>query len=518
MRVGLTSIYSFRPHVEHMAYLANELERAKIDISFLSCDSSVSTCYAKELKGDDGILACAKCMLGGIRTYRMNNIFSIKKEYAVSLPIERVWSLIKSSICTINRFEIEEDFSSLDINEEINKYKDTIEVVYGSTLRWIKEKKLDAVVCFNGRMDLTAAVMEACRDAGCRFISQERTWFSHGIQLNYEENCLSLREVNVLNQKYQDLPLTKKQAEEALSLIASRFGMGVNTEWRVYNQNSTPGAFVGFKKNLKKVLVLPSSHNEFYGHPDWISSWESYVKGFDWAIKELGVPPENVLVRCHPNWGEYIGKNTGKYAEEVYTKWSLDNKYGLLRSNERANTLDLIKECDVLLVNGSSAAIEAGIFGKLVICIGHSVYEKAGISISLDRKPIESLNSLIESFNLGQVRQKTLRHLYTMSARFPFLSFDVVAESSVKFHYRKNADFSKVIYFLKTGEIISNDEEFADSPSGEIEVLDSFMKGQFQANDLTRKNIDTDHFYKVKRMLFFRWVDFVRNLLPRGDR
>ena len=86
---------------------------------------------------------------------------------------------------------------------------------YNSTLEFIRKNSLDSLIVFNGRIDMTRAAIEAAKIAGINFVTHERPYMGHGIQLNVNENCLGLRSRIMLNQKFDLLPLNKKQARLA---------------------------------------------------------------------------------------------------------------------------------------------------------------------------------------------------------------------------------------------------------------------------------------------------------------
>lgn len=516
MKIGLASIYSFRPHVEHMAYIGKILDSNNIEISYLTCDAELPTCYGRELKEEGKIIGCSKCIIGGVRSYEYNRIFSINSKYRKKLPLEMSWSLIKSSLNTIYRVEIEDDFKKIELEERKNNMMVAVEIAYGSTIEWIKRNKLDAIICFNGRMEITAAIMQAARDSGVRFISQERTWFSYGVQFNLNENCLSLSEVNELNNQFQDKPLTVTQAGKAVSLVASRF-LGTNkTEWRAYNLERINAIWPIAVSEGKKVLILPSSHNEFMGHPDWKNQWGSFVEGFEWVIDELHVPRENVVLRCHPNWSEYIGKRTGVFSEDYYKNWANSKGYNIIDSRDKRSTFDLIKECDVLVVNGSSAAVEAGFLNKLIICIGRSAYEKAGFTIQLSKKPTENLSSIIEKFNLDDVARKALRHVYTMYGRFPFFVNDVVATSSIDYVYNYEPKMNRFLQLLEKGVFGVEDESFSNDLADEDYFLEKIKNGEWELLQ-SFSNEAYISSKKMNRIFILRWVDSIRKLYKRGD-
>lgn len=77
MNIGFVNVFAFRPHVEHLIYLSELLKAKGHNVYFLTCDSSVSNCYAREIKGSGRISECSKCILGGVRSYTNENITSV---------------------------------------------------------------------------------------------------------------------------------------------------------------------------------------------------------------------------------------------------------------------------------------------------------------------------------------------------------------------------------------------------------------------------------------------------------
>lgn len=518
MRLGLASIYSFRPHVEHLYYLSTLLKQGGHELFFLTCDGGLSNCYARALKGTPRIIECPRCIIGGIRSYPVSNIERISEKCRVALtPIERE-TLTSSSACTIIRTEADEDLERQDYLSLRESFEAPVEMTYGSTLRWIERNRLDGVICFNGRMEVTRAITYACEKLGVPYITQERTWFSDGLQLIPQGNCLSLREVGRLNREYQNRYLNSLQAHRAAKLIASRFMKSNYNEWRAYNLNSVPMQWPVTTVDGPKVLILPSSRNEFQGHPERESSWPSTRQGFDSVLDELDVDNRNVVLRCHPNWGENIGRSDGALSEEYYTGWSRRRGICCIGSREKADTSDLIRECDILVVNGGSAAFEAGACGKMVICLGPATYEHAGIAVHINHEnDLGRLNDLKLHEPLNIVR-KTLRYGYTMTRRFPQYVDFVRAQSPTRYRYYEGADQDRIIKQLLTARIEADDAEAAAEGSGEDKLV-SLVIGkrwkelaEFVEPGCSRKTL------KIGRRSSLRWLDPVRDKLTRGDR
>src|SRR5690606_41622316 len=137
------------------------------------------------------------------------------------------------------------------------------------------------------------------------------TGFGDGLQLLPEESCLGLRSVHALTRDWRDRPMTSRQAMRAASHVAGRMLRTNTKEWRSYNVKSRPVAWPGGDSARRKVLLIPGSLNEVWGHPDWQSAWAQPTDGYDAIIDHFSLRQEELVLRCHPNWGEYIGKTTG---------------------------------------------------------------------------------------------------------------------------------------------------------------------------------------------------------------
>lgn len=83
MRIGVTSIFSFRPHVEHLAYVARLLGDSGHEIHSLTCDATLSHCYGRLLRQRSKLRECPRCMLGGVRSYPLQRVSSMEDRKSV---------------------------------------------------------------------------------------------------------------------------------------------------------------------------------------------------------------------------------------------------------------------------------------------------------------------------------------------------------------------------------------------------------------------------------------------------
>tara|TARA_R100000789_G_scaffold98642_1_gene103036 strand:- start:1145 stop:2695 length:1551 start_codon:yes stop_codon:yes gene_type:complete len=515
MRVGFANIFSFRPHVEHLYYLSDLFRQAGHEVFFLTCDAAVSNCYAREIKGSSRLKECSKCMVGGVRSFTGHNVTPVKDQDS-DISDAVLEKLVLSSSCTATRTESEAEWSDPEVVAIRETLKGPTASVYESARHWIKDNNLEAVICFNGRMDLTRGVTYACESIGIPFVTHERTWFGDGIQLIPNANCLSLKGLGDLVSEFDDKPLLAHQARYAGKLIGERFLQRNSLEWRVYNRNPEPAPWP-VKADGKRILVVPSSKNEFAGHDEWMTTWRDNTQALDDFFDVFNIRPEQVVLRCHPNWAENIGKAQGNRSLELYRNWAKRRGIYLISSEEKASTYDLIQQADTVILNGGSSSVEAGACGKQVVCLGPSTYQEAGfVQVFKSRHEMED-RGLVE-LDPALIRRKTLRFLYVRSHRFPQFVDYVKAIETTRYRYCEGAEVNRIITMLNTGRISADDPDFADSEQDEKAILDLLESSDWGAlADYCFPDKELPEI-NIQRRFAFRWVDSVRAWFARGDR
>jgi len=264
MRIGFASIYSWRPHVSMLHYLAALARQAGHEAYFLTCDGDLADCYTREQKRDrPAWLNCTLCRAGGVRSFEACNVSSIGQFESNGLVLSqrsKDWAL--SSASTLGRFETDEDFAGPEFAALAQRLEIPAREAYAAARRWIDANKLTAICVFNGRFEATRAICEAARDAGIRYLTSERTWFGDGIQLYPDENCLGLRSVDKMMRDWRDRPLTRDQAFQAAKHVAARFLRKNDKEWRAYNVNASAASWpngAGRRQISTRVSTLPKS-------------------------------------------------------------------------------------------------------------------------------------------------------------------------------------------------------------------------------------------------------------------
>lgn len=526
MRVGFATIYSWRPHVEHLYFLATLARKAGHQAFFLACDGDLPTCYTRELRDKPAWRECLECRIGGIRSYTSRNVSAIRQYSSASpqkVAVPPEWA--HSSASTLGRFESDADYSGSDFATLADRLYPTIQLTYDSACAWIRETKLDAICVFNARIDATRAIFEAAKALGIHVVSLERTWFGDGLQLLPGENCLGLRSLHALVEEWRERPLTRAQGMRAAAHVARRFLRTNVSEWRAYNTNAriVPWPITAAKR---RILLIPSSRNEVWGHPDWASAWSDPTEAYDALIARFGLDRTDVLLRCHPNWGELVGKRDGALPEKHYADWARRRDVLCIPSKDTTSTLGLIEECDAVVVAHGSAALDAGILGKQVIGTALSQYQQAGF-----RDPARNateLSSLRLNIDLPaqdreqlerEVARRALRFCYTIAYRMAQYTRFVKADATTRFRYDFGADAGRFIDLLRGGPLSADDATWAADPSGEDEVLELIRQRRWDALQPDSAGVSTDTTLRtLQRRLLLRPIDRIRRRKPLGDR
>lgn len=516
MNIGIINFFPMRPHVEHMYFLSSSLKELGHSVHYLNCKGGKNKCYYKIISKGNDQLSCFKCKLGGLKSYA---------EKVFSIDIDKVYKIEEKmnewpSSSSYTAFRVEEGFESLFEEKTENLRLSLLQSVastYNQTKEWISNNNIDFVFLFNGRMDILRAAYEACIEMNVKVQTIERTWFGDGLQVNTVGNCLSLYDIEKMSSDFMSKPLTDVQLKRVASNFLPRFRNESNNEWRSYNKkrenfvwNTEGGGY--------KCLILPSSKNEVLGHPDWKNLHSiSYKDVFLKCIDKLGIERKNVILRGHPNWSEKIGAAEGSHINDDYKQWAEMNGINYIESSHSANTLDLISQADVLIVNGSSSAYEAAFLGTPTLLVSKCFYHTSGITKNIfSDSSIEELNTdFIRNYNHKEVLRKALRFIYIHGFRYPQFFNNVKAITTTEYLYKKTQNFfHDLSSLIEEGALVPSDNSFSDTINFEDDFIKSILNQEF--NYLKKKN-DILGYQRVNRRLLYRPLDWIRSKMKRGD-
>ena len=520
MRVGFVNVYPYRPHAHQAKYLERLAKSLGWETYALVCDGNAAQCYLRELKGT-GRLECAKCILGGLRSFSFDHTDSAWHYWGKWAVRPEHEAFVESSAYTLTRVESwEQRQSKLVADKKKILLPDSVNF-YHAALKWIEHRQLDAVIAFNGRMDLTRAAIEACRTAGIPFVAHERPLFGHGLILNRNANCSSLEKIHRINQEYSTKPLSAEQCSIAAKLAAERLTGGNPLEWKRYNTSAAKVEAWPVGSTGPRVLVCPSSKNELLGHPDWATEWTDNTDAIDIAVDNGWFGYADILVRFHPSWSVNFGQVSAQLCEKHYRQWCESRGVAFIESSSKISTQDLIRLADVVVLNGSNTVFEAGIIGKPVICLGPSAYSYSGAAYDVLK------SSDYETFNFQEVLasdpeksiRKTLRYFYSKAAREPVFTNYIRSNTVVDCDFFDGADPQILATIVTGGVHLVDDAVFAEDDRAENSAVSAFMSGNPDALVDMASFIwsgDQGRELRLSRKFPYGFVDRVRNIFPKG--
>lgn len=519
MKIGIVSMYPYRPHVQDLVYLSNQLEDAGHECSFLSCKASLPTCYYNLFKGEvKSKKQCLKCEIGGFSSYtRKSKIFYINRTRKAELNQEDIDYLINSTIGSLGRIENESEIESVIDEETKSKLVKAVEIVYQNTIDWITKEGIEGVLVFNGRLDVTRAIILSLNRINTPFISVEN--HLNGITLNYNADCLSLDFINEINERYKDSYLDEEQAAFSGKIIGEMF-LKKQKLWRTHNISNTKSTWPIKKVKTKKLLITPSSKYEFLGNKDWEVYWtQDYTEGYQKVIEKLGIEYSDCVLRCHPFWHENLGSlGKGNKSEKHYTEWAKKLGIHVIGSEDDVNTLDLINEAEIVLVNGGTAGIEAAILGKKVVSVGKSRYYKAGFTFNVfNNEDVEELIINNADWDSNLVQKRVLRYLYNYHARFEQFYDTISKQNALKNNYansKKVAD--SIIGIFQKRSIDPYVQRYGQDGNYEDEIIKHVNKKDWSILVSAIEDQFTSEGYEIKKRGLLKIVDSIRDKLPAG--
>jgi len=514
MKIGYAMLYPYRGSIHNMIFLSKILEKQGHQSFFLKCNASVPYCYQRMIKGTSKLVECAKCFLGGVDTFKVNNVTTIDRRLRSDLDEGLKFEIIASSSYSLHRIETDEDCSSKEVLETQDKLKPLAEIAYANALKWIEDNSLELVFIFNGRLDMPRAILKACEFKGVPFITFEAAY--PGVALEVNDDCRSLKSLHKIIGDFIDKPLKQSQAIFAAE-IANQMLSKSNLVWRLYNTEPVPASWP--VERAHKILIVPSSNHEFKGVEAWTPEWKHPLDGVEAVLNKMGIDFSNCVIRSHPNWSENIGVSLdGFKSERVYAEWASRNNAVIIPSDSKINTVDLIKEADIVIVQYGTAGIEAGLLGKKVIGLSPSWYSTSGFSSQIHSfSEIDNI-LFLETHDSKDVVRRALRFLYCFHRRFAQYADYIRPLSIYENKYNLDADASKILNAVECNGLAADDPSFAHDLVGENEVVERFVSQDSEFFNKNRVIAPFDNFQKIERKHPFKWVDSFRSVLKGGDR
>lgn len=519
MRIGLFSAYAFRPHVEHLAWLGRLAEASGHRVFAISCDGSVSSCYSRELLGR-GRWHCMACSLGGLRGFGTGAVRSLRRSKAIDPCSRDFTGEVITSVRSMLRLEDPSEVETEEASALGARLAAAAAHMYGRLRREIEDANLDALLIFNGRMDLTRAAVRAAEDCGIAYASVERGAFDTGLRIFPYADCQALRHEHELQVAYASAPLARRQALAAAALASRRFLNRPVSEWRTYNQSRRHAEWPG-QGSGPRVLVGPSSRYEMSGEPEREMAGDPRDL-IDEVVSQLGAAPGNVVVRGHPVWGERIGGRAADSSLRYYLPWAERRGYRFIRPEDPIDTLGLMLDSDVVVGTGGTIGFEASVLGRPTISLAPCFYSKGGAAIAA---PSPSLASELQSTAQSprRVARLGLRSLFTHLHRFTQygdFARPLPQARGGEWLYRDGATFEAVEKSLETGSVAAWDAETAAGEGDEDSLLDMLLARDFESilREASARSDVAGEWHPLSRSWWAVPITVMRRSIPKGDR
>lgn len=448
--VGVAQIYPWRPHAFQRDYLLTLARDYGAETSELVCNGSLEKCYDKQYQtmGFGSIDHCLKCRLGRSVEARSHRQFSIDWS-TKDLPVEGEDQAIISNRAALIRAEVVSDIGP-DVGRRglVQAYR----VGYHSTLKWIEKSGVDLILLFNGRIDILKGVMDAAIAYGVDFMSYERSWFGDGVMMLPRENCLGLRHIHAMCSAIGASELGEEDRIRAERIITSRVHRTGSNEWRDFQKHAA-GSYADLRSQLgraPKVLVLPSSYFEVWGHRDWRTEWSDNFEAIDHLQAALGIPFDDFLIRGHPIWAQRVGVSFGTRADTHYREYCAKRGIRYVDPSSTIHTSALMEASELVVLNAGSSVIEAVWRGKPVISLAASTYQTVGVCPTLlgPGQPIDIPDDATR-------RRQIVKFIHAMDRVAPTFVNHLKAVSSGVQQAFEGGDFGDIVRQLELDTLMS---------------------------------------------------------------
>ena len=308
------------------------------------------------------------------------------------------------------------------------------------------KKKFDEVYVFNGRVSHYNSVVKFC--------------IAKKINYNLFEVVADKSKYRFFKNKvfhntenfYNDLIINwKKEKTDKKYEIGESFfkrnpikGSSLNLDTLIFSDYQKRGLIPKILKDKKNfITIIGSSRNETESVEGWENKFlsgddEDIIKQICFYFKDF-----QFVYRVHPNLK--LSNNT--QIKNIKKLKEIKNLH-VISSNSRISTTELIQKSSKIIVFGSTVGVEANFYGKPVICIGPSWYQKLDIAYKPENlKQLEKLinNNFLES----RSKKDSIKYGYYIITRGKKL-FDesLTVDLSFKLHE------SLLVFFFKLFKIV----------------------------------------------------------------
>ncbi len=377
------------PHIETEMEIAVDLMKEGHDVYFVQCRGELHTCCINFTRAE---WICRDCRSRQKNSFDILGLPPENVLYFKDVPLdEKIIPRKFASMEEVKEFTFEGSDIGMGVASSlISSYRDhrldtekfkkeiydgiwTSLYVHENAKKMLDELQPDLVIFFNGRYLEIRPMMRLCEERGIHFQTHERGGTIEKYILCDNSTPHSL--VNLareIEEGWEKAPEGKE--ERGRQFFVDRRNR-IMQSWVVFTADQERGSLpAGFDRNVKNIVLYNSSLDEYEGIAG--------ISGKIYPTDNVGIARlleslehrEDIhfYLRVHPNL-KGLENTQVKELREIGRRF---RNLTIIGAEEVIDTYALMDAADIVVVFGSTMGVEAAFFGKPVVLLGNSFYDR----------------------------------------------------------------------------------------------------------------------------------------------
>lgn len=272
------------------------------------------------------------------------------------------------------------DLADPEVASAYRGYLETAFLTVCALGRILDMHRPDAMLLFNGRLDMTRVALEIAKERGVRVLVFEGGWNRDLINFWENESCESMQAFKHSFEAWRDVPLAEAQLREIESYLEGR-RTGATIGHRFISTQQSIEAVrerLGLRAERPLWVGFTSSEDEIVASESRWSAFENQLEAFERLVSFAARHPElDLVLRMHPNTAGRFAIGANQQQLELYlSRFSaLPPNVRLVKPEEPIDTYALMAAANLGLAYLSTAGLEMACFGKPVVVLAGADYE-----------------------------------------------------------------------------------------------------------------------------------------------
>jgi hypothetical protein len=374
--------------------LAKFFELKDWNAEFLICDGAFSLCHKERIgkTRKNSSLLCFECKYGYNQVARQTGMSFLRLgNFSTGLEskIQKILHLVNNELKTIKDCT-EFRYDDYDVGEIVKvsvlRYHYTghlrenyLEIYKKYILEavrcmhlfkvFLKDRKKDLVILWNGAGFMDRMVIEVCKRKGIDYVTQESFWGDSS--WIYKKNGIAIhldfeREYDLYGRL---MPFETKEKARVNELVKSF--RGIHDANKVFSVSKE----LGLKENERFAVLFTNMNFDTYvlGRDRVFSSMT------DWVVKtiefwKMRKPQMKLVIRAHPGELKFVTPSSD-FVRDIVNPLKFDNLI-FIDADNSMDSYGLVKNAEAVLVYSSTIGVESILMGKYVVSSGTSFYDR----------------------------------------------------------------------------------------------------------------------------------------------